>query len=82
MAKKTKKISKKELETLTELQQEVNNILGQLGNAEVVKSQLLSKHLEIQERWNENAKALEEVYGRVNVDLASGEIKELEVQEG
>ena len=31
MAKKTKKISKEELETLTELQKEVNNILAQIG---------------------------------------------------
>ena len=47
MAKKTKKISKEELETLTELQKEVNNILAQIGNAEIVKSQLLDKHKSI-----------------------------------
>ena len=81
MAKKTKKISKEELETLTELQKEVNNILAQIGNAEIVKSQLLDKHKEIHQKWSENAIALEAVYGKVNIDLSSGEIKEIEEQE-
>lgn len=80
-AKKPNKISKKELEVLTALQQEVNNVLGKIGNAEIVKSQLISKHAEIQKRWNENAVALEEIYGKVNVDLASGEIKEIQQEE-
>ena len=78
---KPNKISKEELEVLTALQQEVNNVLGKIGNAEIVKSQLISKHAEIQERWNENAKLLEEAYGKVNIDLSSGEIKEIEEQE-
>ena len=81
MAKKTKKISKEELETLTELQKEVNNILAQIGNAEIVKSQLLDKHKEIHQKWSENAISLEAVYGKVNIDLSNGEIKEIEEQE-
>ena len=80
-AEKSNKISDKELETLTSLQNEVTNILAQVGNTDVVKAQLLSKHAEIQERWNENAKLLEEAYGNVNIDLSSGEIKEIEEQE-
>jgi|TARA_R110000796_G_scaffold123531_2_gene237860 hypothetical protein len=78
MAKKIKKISKKELEILNELQKEINNVLAQIGNAEAVKSQFLEKHKEIQQKWNENANALEAIYGKVNVDLSSGEIKEIE----
>jgi hypothetical protein len=80
MAKSTKvkKISKKELETLNQLQKEVSNILAQIGNTEVVKNQLLDKHSTIQETWNENAKALEEKYGKVNIDLATGEVKEVD----
>ncbi len=75
---KVKKISKKELETLNQLQKEVSNVLAQIGNTEVVKNQLLDKHSTIQETWNENAKALEEKYGKVNIDLATGEVKEVE----
>jgi len=77
-SKKVKKISKKELETLNQLQKEVSNVLAQIGNTEVVKNQLLDKHSTIQETWNENAKALEEKYGKVNIDLATGEVKEVE----
>lgn len=77
-SKKVKKISKKELETLNELQKEVSNVLAQIGNTEVVKNQLLDKHSTIQENWNENAKALEEKYGKVNIDLATGEVKEVD----
>mgnify|MGYP003672967335 CR=1 FL=1 len=80
-AKKPNKISKEELEVLTALQQEVNNVLGKIGNAEIVKSQLISKHAEIQKKWNENANVLEAAYGKVNIDLSSGEIKEIEAQE-
>ena len=32
----------------------------------------------MQKTWSENAATLEEKYGTVNVDLATGEIKEIE----
>ena len=73
-AKKPNKISKAELETLTKLQKEITNILAQIGNAEVVKSQLLTKHVQVQEEWTANANTLEEKYGKVNVDLATGNV--------
>lgn len=80
-AKKPNKISKAELETLTKLQKEITNILAQIGNAEVVKSQLLTKHVQVQEEWTANANTLEEKYGKVNVDLATGNIKEIEEEQ-
>ena len=44
MAKKQPtKITKKELEGLTELQKEVTNVLAQIGNTVIVQQQLLGK---------------------------------------
>ena len=63
------------------LQKEITNILAQIGNAEVVKSQLLTKHVQVQEEWTANANTLEEKYGKVNVDLATGNIKEIEEEQ-
>jgi|TARA_R100000084_G_C4596702_1_gene121119 hypothetical protein len=82
MAKKQPtKITKKELEGLTELQREVTNVLAQIGNTVIVQQQLLGKHGEVNEKWQSNAKVLEEKYGPVHVDLQTGAIKPAEKPE-
>ena len=63
---------------LTELQKEVTNVLAQIGNTVIVQQQLLGKHGEVNEKWQSNAKVLEEKYGPVHVDLQTGAIKPAE----
>ena len=41
---KSKKISKKELNEVKELQNQINTLLMNIGNAELVKNQLVSRH--------------------------------------
>ena len=46
MAKsKAKKLTSKELAKVKELQGEINNLLMSIGNAELVKNQLVNKHV-------------------------------------
>ena len=45
MSKKAKKITAKELAEVKELQNNINTLLMNIGNAELVKNQLVSKLL-------------------------------------
>ena len=47
MAKKSKKISSKELTEVKELQNQINTLLMNIGNAELVKSQLITTHAKL-----------------------------------
>tara|TARA_R100000951_G_scaffold67251_2_gene56744 strand:+ start:87 stop:347 length:261 start_codon:yes stop_codon:yes gene_type:complete len=77
MAKKAKKITAKELTEVKELQNNINTLLMNIGNAELVKNQLVSKHVELQANWSSVSKALEDKYGSVNISLEDGVISPL-----
>jgi hypothetical protein len=82
MAKsKAKKLTAKELTEVKELQSEVNNILMNIGNAELVKSQMITKHVELQGAWKVMTSNLEEKYGSVNISLEDGALTPAEVEE-
>ena len=81
MAEKAKKITAEELENVQSLQKEVNNLLLNIGNAEIVKNQLVAKHIKVQEDWNALTAKLEEKYGSVNISLEDGTLSEIEKQE-
>ena len=81
MAEKAKKITAEELENVQSLQKEVNNLLLNIGNAEVVKNQLVAKHIKAQGDWNALTAKLEEKYGSVNISLEDGTLSEIEKQE-
>ena len=68
MAKsKAKKLTSKELEDVKQLQSEINNLLMNIGNAELVKNQLVNKHVVKQGEWQVLTSTLEEKYGQVNI---------------
>jgi hypothetical protein len=81
MAEKATKITTEELENVQKLQKEVNNLLLNIGNAEIVKNQLVAKHVKMQEDWNSLTASLEEKYGSVNISLEDGTLSELKKEE-
>ncbi len=78
---KSKKISKKELSEVKELQNQINTLLMNIGNAELVKNQLVSRHAELQVEWKTVSEALEKKYGSVNISLEDGTISDIEKEE-
>tara|TARA_R110000822_G_scaffold187434_1_gene326193 strand:+ start:420 stop:674 length:255 start_codon:yes stop_codon:yes gene_type:complete len=82
MAKsKAKKITSKELEKVKEQQNEINTVLLNIGNAEVVKTQMVTKHIELQQAWKKMTQALEKKYGAVNISLEDGTLSPIEESE-
>jgi hypothetical protein len=75
---KAKKLTEKELKEVKDLQGEINNLLINIGNAELVKSQLIGKHVEQQEAWKLITSNLEKKYGSVNISLEDGTLSEIE----
>ena len=53
-------------------------MLANIGNAELVKNQLIVKHTQLQNDWTVLTAALEEKYGSVNISLEDGSITEVE----
>ena len=79
MAKsKAKKLTSKELEDVKQLQSEINNLLMNIGNAELVKNQLVNKHVVKQGEWQVLTSTLEEKYGQVNISLEDGSLSSME----
>ena len=81
MAEKAKKITAEELENVQSIQKEVNNLLLNIGNAEIVKAQLIGKHAKVQEDWNALTASLEEKYGSVNISLEDGTLSEIKKED-
>ena len=78
---KSKKISKKELNEVKELKNQINTLLMNIGNAELVKNQLVSRHAELQVEWKTVSESLEKKYGSVNISLEDGTISDIEKEE-
>ena len=87
---KTKKITKKELDSIKNVQQKTNAILLDVGYLEAQKTGLIAAHAEVSKELQVIKSELEEKYGQVNIDLKDGsytfieapaveEVKELEV---
>lgn len=82
MAKpKTKKLTVKELEEVKSLQNQINNILLNIGNQELIKNELITKHAELASKWKEMSMSLEKKYGSVNISLDDGTISEVEEEQ-
>lgn len=78
------KIEEKELESLQENQVKLNQVISNFGaisiqkiNLEKSKENLLSELKKIEENQNDLKKDLEEKYGKISVDLTSGEYSEI-----
>ena len=75
----TKKLTKKELETITELQQKNQAVVNELGNLEVTQLQIDARKTEILNFYNDLKKEetefgtkLSEKYGNGTVNLDEG----------
>jgi hypothetical protein len=77
-----KKIKKQELQDLQALVGEINQIKLQLGDIEVQKHALLHKVASIEATdLKQMQDKLEEVYGKVNVNISDGSITEIKEDE-
>jgi len=75
---RVKKLKASELAEVKDQQEKLNNLLLNIGNAEAVKSQLVSQHLELQNAWNDLTVELEKKYGQVNISLVDGTLTPVE----
>ena len=73
---KEKKITKDELSKVQEISQEYNSIIQAVGNMELQKQDFLLKAAEVRASIEEVKKDLQETYGSVNIDLATGKYEE------
>jgi hypothetical protein len=73
-AVEVKKLTVEELENLVDVQQRINNITLNLGNAELAKQSMLAEYSKVKAEWDIVAKTLEDKYGQVNVNLSDGTI--------
>jgi|TARA_R110001606_G_scaffold364305_2_gene518677 hypothetical protein len=79
---KAKKLTSKELEEVKDYQNQINTLLMNIGNAELVKNQLVTRHTELQAEWKDMTTALEDKYGSVNISLEDGTLTEIEEEKG
>jgi hypothetical protein len=68
------KISDEQLETLKTLQLKLNNVLLNLGNADLAKQSMLLVHAELKVEWDAMTKELENEFGQVNISLEDGSV--------
>ena len=76
MAKKTKKLTKDELEQVKAVVSAVNQLTAQIGNLEIQKNKAIQAFTTAETQLAEEQKILEEKYGSVSVNLETGEITE------
>jgi len=75
------KISKEELKELQEQEQKKGAILHDLGVLDTQRHSLLHVWADIVSQQEGAKKELEEKYGKVNIDLKTGEYKEIKDDE-
>ncbi len=73
---KAKKITKEELEKATKISQEYNSVIQAIGNLELQKQDFLVQAAKVRASIEEIKKDLQEKYGNVNIDLATGKYEE------
>jgi len=71
------KIKKKELEAVTSIKKELDSIVSEIGIVETQKHALLHKVAKVNESLAEEKKVLEEAYGKISIDLETGEYTEI-----
>tara|TARA_B110000858_G_C17723145_1_gene436277 strand:+ start:882 stop:1154 length:273 start_codon:yes stop_codon:yes gene_type:complete len=77
-------LNQEELQTLTALQQDTQQLLLELGEIELIKLQLEERHISAKNKFQEVQKGeisftnlLHEKYGKINLDPQSGEFIKL-----
>ena len=72
------KIEEQELQALKEVQQKAQELFHNIGVLESQKHNLLHALAQVSGEQQEMIKALEEKYGKIEIDLADGSYKEVE----
>ena len=72
------KITEEELEQLKDQESKKSAILHDLGVLETQKHSLLHAYAVIQDEQNKSKVALEDKYGKINVDLSDGSFETIE----
>ena len=80
-AKVAKKLSEEELDNIRQLQAKIQNVVMNLGSAELAKNSIVKKHTELNNEWKTFTTDLEKKYGQVNVNLEDGTLTPLESSE-
>jgi len=81
MAEQNAKITEEQLKEIRESQGKLNQILNQIGVLEVQKSSLKIEFSEASKISEDSKKKLEDEYGPINIDLATGEYTLVEQKE-
>ena len=71
------KIKKEELELILTKQNEVTSIMNNIGLLEAKKHELLHSFAKVNGELEDVKKDLENTYGQINIDLATGEYTEV-----
>jgi len=75
------KIKKKELQALQEVVNRIQSIQSQLGLYEIEKHALLHEMITARQQVQAQQADLEEKYGKVSIDVKTGEYKEIDEDE-
>ncbi len=75
------KIKEKQLEIIVKYQDELTAILNNIGVLETQKHALLHKVAEVNEGLEKEKEKIEEEYGKISIDLKTGEYTEIKEEE-
>jgi len=75
------KIKEKQLETIVKYQDELTAILNNIGVLETQKHALLHKVAEVNEGLEKEKQKIEKEYGKISIDLKTGEYTEIKEEE-
>ena len=75
------KITEKQLETIVKQNTELEDVVMQVGILESQKHALLHKIAEVNKVLEEYKAELEEEYGKISIDLKTGEYTEIKEEE-
>ena len=75
------KLSEKDLKSLQENVSKLNQVHIELGRLENQKHKILHQVNEIESMFDELQKELEEKYGKVNINIETGEFEEIKENE-
>jgi glycerol kinase len=76
-----KKVTEEQLKTIVDQQNKVGQLLKQIGYVENDKHQLLHEYAGVIQEVEAFKKELENEYGAVNIDIATGVITPIETKE-
>ena len=75
------KITEEQLEKIVKYQDELTAILNNIGVLETQKHALLHKVAEVNEGLEKEKEKIEEEYGKISIDLKTGENTEIKEEE-